>query len=42
MAQIVYDVTVRSCERYVDRVSRTRDQAIQAARSGGQNMVEGS
>lgn len=34
VAQLVYDVTVRFCERYVDRFSRTRDQMVQAARSG--------
>ncbi len=42
VAQIVYDVTVRFCERYVDRFSRTKDQMVQAARSGVQNIAEGS
>ena len=42
IAQLVYDVTVRFCERYVDRFSRTRDQMVQAARSGVQNIAEGS
>lgn len=42
IAQLVYDVTVRFCDRYVDRFSRTRDQMIQAARSGVQNIAEGS
>ena len=42
VAQLVYDVTVRFCERYVDRRSRTRDQMVQAARSGVQNIAEGS
>lgn len=42
LAQLVYDVTVRFCERYVDKFSRTRDQMIQAARSGVQNIAEGS
>ncbi len=42
LAQIVYDVTVRFCDRYVDRRSRTRDQMVQAARSGVQNIAEGS
>ncbi len=42
MAQLVYDVTVRFCDRYVDRRSRTRDQMVQAARSGVQNIAEGS
>ena len=42
MAQLVYDVTVRFCDRYVDRFSRTKDQMVQAARSGVQNIAEGS
>lgn len=42
MAQLVYDVTVRFCERYIDRRSRTNDQMVQAARSGVQNIAEGS
>jgi four helix bundle suffix protein len=42
MAQLVYDLTVRFCERYVDRFSRTCDQMVQAARSGVQNIAEGS
>lgn len=41
-AEIVYDGTVYFCERHVDRRSRTHDQMIQAARSGKQNIVEGS
>ncbi len=42
LAQMVYDVTVRFCDRYVEKCSRTYDQMIQAARSGVQNIVEGS
>lgn len=42
LAQLVYDVTVRFCERYIERKSRTRDQMVQAARSGVQNIAEGS
>jgi four helix bundle suffix protein len=42
VAQLAYDVTVRFCERYVDRKSRTTDQMVQAARSGVQNIAEGS
>ena len=42
IAQLVYDITVRFCDRYVDRFSRTRDQMVQAARSGVQNIAEGS
>jgi restriction system protein len=39
---IIYDATVSFCDRFVDRRSRTRDQMIQAARSGRQNIAEGS
>jgi four helix bundle suffix protein len=42
VAQLVFDITVRFCERYVDKFSRTRDQMVQAARSGVQNIAEGS
>src|SRR3954468_6176138 len=42
VAQLAYDVTVRFCERFVDRRSRTQDQMVQAARSGVQNIAEGS
>jgi four helix bundle suffix protein len=42
IAQLVYDVTVRFCDRYVERRSRTHDQMVQAARSGVQNIAEGS
>jgi len=42
VAQLAYDLTVLFCERYVDRFSRTRDQMVQAARSGVQNIAEGS
>ena len=42
VAQLAYDVTVRFCDKYVDRFSRTKDQMVQAARSGVQNIAEGS
>ncbi len=42
VAQLVYDITVRFVERYVDKFSRSRDQMVQAARSGVQNIAEGS
>ena len=42
ISQLIYDVTVRFCERYIDKRSRTRDQMVQAARSGVQNIAEGS
>ena len=41
-ARIVYDATVRFCDRFIDKRSRTTDQMIQAARSGKQNILEGS
>ncbi len=42
LAQLIYDVTVRFCARYVRVTSRTTDQMTQAARSGVQNIAEGS
>jgi len=42
VAELVYDVTTRFCDRYIDRRSRTHDQMVQAARSGVQNIAEGS
>ncbi|HEY5891895.1 MAG TPA: four helix bundle suffix domain-containing protein [Chthoniobacterales bacterium] len=41
-ARIVYDGTVQFCERFLDRRDRTVDQMVQAARSGKQNILEGS
>lgn len=41
-ATFVYDLTVVFVEKYIDKYSRTRDQMIQAARSGRQNIAEGS
>jgi len=41
-AEIVYDATVYFCDHYIDRRSRTHDQMVQAARSGKQNIIEGS
>jgi four helix bundle suffix protein len=42
VAQLMYDVTARFCDRYIDKRSRTHDQMVQAARSGVQNIAEGS
>ncbi|HXR08658.1 MAG TPA: four helix bundle suffix domain-containing protein [Candidatus Acidoferrum sp.] len=39
---IIYDATVSFCARFVDKHSRTTDQMVQAARSGRQNIAEGS
>jgi len=41
-AELVYDATVKFCDRLIDRRSRTHDQMVQAARSGRQNIAEGS
>ena len=41
-AEIVYDLTYRFCHRFLAKTDRTIDQMIQAARSGKQNIVEGS
>ena len=42
MAEIVFDATVYFCDKYIDKRSRTHDQMVQAARSGKQNIAEGS
>lgn len=41
-ATLVYDLTVEFAARYVSAKSRTNDQMVQAARSGRQNIAEGS
>jgi restriction system protein len=42
MAEIVHDATVVFCDRFINPRSRTHDQMVQAARSGKQNIAEGS
>jgi len=42
IARLVYDLTVRFCDQYISKFSRTHDQMVQAARSGVQNIAEGS
>jgi len=42
MSVLVYDATVKFCDRFIDRKSRTHDQMVQAARSGNKNIAEGS
>ena len=42
MGEMDYDVTVRFCDRYIDKRSRTHDQMVRAARSGVQDIAEGS
>src|SRR5690606_5913391 len=41
-AEVVYDLTYRFCGRFLKKGDRTIDQMIQAARSGKQNIAEGS
>src|SRR3989344_4431819 len=41
-ATIIYDFTVEFTKKYVDYKSRTIDQMVQSARSGKQNIAEGS
>ena len=41
-AEVLYDITFRFCHKYLTNGDRTVDQMIQAARSGKQNISEGS
>jgi four helix bundle suffix protein len=41
-SEVIYDLTFRFCEKHLKRGDRTIDQMVQAARSGKQNIVEGS
>jgi len=41
-AEVVYDITFRFAHKFLARGDRTIDQMIQAARSGKQNILEGS
>ena len=41
-AEVIYDLTFRFCEKHLNKGNRTIDQMVQAARSGKQNIVEGS
>ena len=41
-SEIVFDLTVRFCQRFLKKGDRTIDQMVQAARSGKQNIAEGS
>lgn len=41
-ADVIYQITYRFCRRFLNKADRTVDQMIQAARSGKQNIVEGS
>lgn len=41
-SEVIYDLTYRFCARFLKKGDRTIDQMVQAARSGKQNIVEGS
>lgn len=41
-SECIYDITAYFVETHLDRGDRTRDQMLQAARSGKQNIAEGS
>ena len=41
-SEIVFDITCHFCRRFLSKCDRTVDQMIQAARSGKQNIAEGS
>lgn len=42
IARMIFDITQRFCDKFLNISSRTREQMIQAARSGVQNIAEGS
>lgn len=42
VARLIFDITVRFCDKFIGKRSRTHDQMVQAARSGVQNIAEGS
>ena len=41
-AEAIYDITYYFCQNYLRKGDRTIDQMVQAARSGKQNIAEGS
>ncbi len=42
LSQLIFDITIRFCDKFISGKSRTHDQMVQAARSGVQNIAEGS
>lgn len=42
LSRLIYDITLRFCNKFVGTRNRTHDQMVQAARSGVQNIAEGS
>lgn len=41
-AEVVFDITHRFCRQFLSKGDRTIDQMVQAARSGKQNIIEGT
>jgi len=41
-SEVIYEITYRFCQRFLSKGDRTIDQMVQAARSGKQNILEGS
>jgi len=41
-SEVIYEITYRFCQKFLERRDRTVDQMVQAARSGKQNIIEGS
>ena len=41
-SEAIYEITYRFCKRHLAKGDRTIDQMVQAARSGKQNIIEGS
>jgi four helix bundle protein len=41
-SEVIYDFTFRFCDRFFQKGDRTIDQMVQTARSGKQNIAEGS
>jgi four helix bundle protein len=42
VSEIIFDITYHFVHRFLEKGDRTQDQMIQAARSGKQNIAEGS
>ena len=42
VVETIYDATIILCDRFISKRSRTHDQMVQAARSGRQDIAEGS
>lgn len=40
--EVIYEMTFYFCHKYLQKGDRTIDQMVQAARSGKQNIIEGS